>query len=73
MNIWKRIRGWKTVIGGMLHAAWFVYYMFIDKTIPSELQWRGHEIIFILTAVGIGDKVYRNKESIKNNINKLIR
>jgi len=71
MNILKNISGFKTISGGLLHLSWFIYYVFINAEIPSHLQWRGHEIIFVLTGIGIGHKAIKyfnsNKgEKIKN-------
>ena len=70
-KLWSKIRGFKTITGGVLHAAWFVYYVFIEE-VETDTKYVGHSVIFILTGVGIGDKIYRNKETINNSINKTL-
>lgn len=67
----ERLNGYKTLIGGVLHAAWFIYYLFVDKSIDTETKWTGHGIIGILTGVGLTHKIYKNKEAISNNIKKV--
>ena len=62
----SKINGYKTFVGGVLHAAWAIYYLFIDQAIESEMQWRVHGIIGILTGTGLAHKVYKNKEAINN-------
>ena len=59
--IWRHLDGIKTITGGMLHAAWFLYYVIWDKTISLEHQLTGHGIIGILTGVGIGHKIFKSK------------
>ena len=71
MKILDNISGYKTIFGGVLHALWFIYYMFIEKNIDTEMQWRGHGIIGILTGVGLGHKAYKNKDKIINTVNKI--
>jgi hypothetical protein len=59
MSILNRISGYKTIVGGVLHAVWFVYYFFFNKEVGSEMQWRGHAIIGTLTTVGIAHKAHK--------------
>ena len=68
-NVWNKISGWKTYAGAILHAVWFVYYMFIDQ-VDTEMQWRGHAVIGLLTGTGLAHKAYKNKETIQKLIKK---
>ena len=65
--IWKHLDGLKTIIGGILHATWFLYYVIFNKDISVEHQLTGHGIIGILTGVGIGHKIFKSKQSEKQN------
>lgn len=67
MNIsraWSKISGFKTILGGVLHAAWFVYYMWFAE-VETEMQWKGHAVIGLLTGVGLAHKAtkqYKKKQ-----------
>ena len=63
-KLFSNISGWKTFLGGLLHLAWFIYYIWINKEIQPDIQLRGHAIIFVITGVGIGDKI---RKYIKSN------
>lgn len=62
--MWNKVSGYKTIFGGILHAAWFVYYMWIGE-VDMDLQWRGHGIIGILTGTGLAHKAYKRKIKTK--------
>lgn len=66
--IWRHLDGIKTLIGGLLHAAWFLYYVIFDRTIPLEHQLTGHGIIGILTGVGLGHKIVKAKAKRNGNL-----
>lgn len=59
-NISKATNGYKTIIGGILHAVWFCYYVFVDKTIDVDTKYVGHGIIGIITGIGITHKIIKN-------------
>ena len=60
MNMLNKLNGYKTILGGVLHAAWFVYYFFFNKEVGSEMQWRGHMVIGVLTGIGLFHKAQKN-------------
>ncbi|ANS04918.1 hypothetical protein [uncultured Mediterranean phage] len=56
-QIWNKIDGKKTFIGGVMHAVWFlVNVIFKDLSTPSEAAY-GHGIIGMLTGTGVIHKV----------------
>ena len=73
MKIWNFLNGKKSKIGVILHTIWFILNLiFKDLTLESETV-RGHYIIFIITGIGLGHKVIKNKSKIKRVVKKTIK
>lgn len=64
-KVWSKISGFKTILGSVLHAAWFGYYIWVGE-VDVEMQWRGHGIIGVLTGVGLAHKAKKQYNNIKN-------
>ena len=68
--IWRHLDGIKTLVGGLLHAVWFLYYVIFDRTISIEHQLTGHGVIGILTGVGLGHKFIKSQTKRNGNLQK---
>ena len=66
-KIWNNLDGAKTILGGLLHAVWFLYYAIFNKDISVEHQITGHTIIGVLTGVGILHKAQKYIDNKKQN------
>lgn len=66
--IWRHLDGIKTLVGCLLHAVWFLYYVIFDRKISIEHQLTGHGIIGILTGVGLGHKFVKSRAKLNGNL-----
>lgn len=70
-KIIKWLDGKKFFIGLGMHTIWFVANLVSkDLATPTEVAI-GHSIIGGWTGVGLGHKVYKNKDKIKSTIDKV--
>lgn len=56
---WEYLSGKKTFIGLSLHAAWLAAGIIFETDIPESKALLGHTIIFQITGVGIGHKIFK--------------
>ncbi len=67
-TLWNKLNGYKTGIGVLLHVTWFLLNLIFKELSTDPETLTGHGLIFTMTGVGIGHKVYKNKTNIVNAI-----
>jgi hypothetical protein len=67
-SIWSYFNGKKTVIGIVLHTAWFVSNLAFKDLTTMDEALTGHGLIGLITGVGLGHKIVKQK--INNAIDK---
>jgi len=70
-KLWTWINGKKTLIGIGLHLAWFAVNMVKKDLTDSGQFWEGHGYIGVITGVGVGHKITKNKDKISESINRV--
>lgn len=56
-KVWQYFNGKKTVIGLLLHTAWFVSNLVFKDMANTNEVLTGHALIGTITGVGIGHKI----------------
>lgn len=59
LNAWNKVSGKKTAVGFSLHTLWWVGNMFFPDMASDMQQNLGHVLIFKITGVGIGHKLFK--------------